>query len=792
MRSCGRSGKLVVSRPRWMSARALCRQAAALRLLAVAPRREVWRSRCQRWDGGQREVEEERPRAAPGLEEYAVRYNPAAYRTGHRAAAASCGAEEEDTAPPTPASSFGRQSNPHTGSQNTLLDLAPAAPPNDSDDLPPSFEPRSFQKSRPEYAAVSHDDSARRTPPISANEASLLLNKASVLRGAMGPREMVGFLGELARLPPEQLPLVRGNTRFSMLLRSTAESLRRFSDTQLLDALSALASLGLPPAHGVLALFESELCRRAEAMEPRGLLLAADLWRCLSRPVPKFLERLYGSATGWRWAGLGPAELVQLVYVMGEGRRSPSALLLTLEAQLLRHLDQLTAEEVGAVCLGLFKSQSSLSSSAVVQLADRACELAPEMSDYGLVNVLKLLRFSYLDHRPLLKALGTEIPRRAPRMGAPGLMHVALACSALHYRDDGVLGAVADRLPSLAPQCRSKDAAKLLWAFGTLGFPPSCAPQLFPSLAQAMRRRVEEFRRFPEHLLTGLLGLAFAGLFPSDLLALALSPDFVSLAAGSRRMELKKDLFTLDASVGLEVPGWAGPRVGGALVEEVTSQLWSFALQDVCLKPEVLEAEGLLQEALGGEAFVRKHMILPHTRSIDLEVRLDPAGCPVPLHSGTHLQGPGATVRAWERGLMGVTITEDLLAQLTNIKGTAVQNPAKPPHSRPAHSTTPTPSRDGAFPSGVDLSEGLPGPPPPPRPTETADGQRLAVQVCHRNHFCYRSRQLLGLHAMKRRQLALRGYRVVELHHWEWFPLLKRSRAERLAYLRAKIFGDLD
>ncbi|KAJ8287217.1 hypothetical protein GJAV_G00049000 [Gymnothorax javanicus] len=793
-----------------MSARAICWRVASVRLLASTPRREVWRCLCQQWDGGNTDEEEEgsesRRVLGPGLEEYAVRYNPAAYWMDQRGAAASCGGEEEVLTKPTltmPALAvpFRQHRNPYSvrssrslsSSQNTLLDLvfsrsednsnnkrvAPPAEPVPTEDFPGYFQPRAFQKCRGDYAAISHDYS-QRLPPISPKEASLLLNKVSVLRGSLGPQDVVAFLEELSRLPPEQQPLVRGHSCFSMLLRYTVESFQLFSDAQLMEVLRAMVSLGLPPAHGMLGLLETELIRRAENIEARRLLLVADLWRCLSRSVPRFLEQLYSSAVGWCWSDLGPAELVQLIYLMGEGRRSPSKLLLTIELQLLRHLDQLTAEEVGVVCLGLFKSQSSLSSTAVLQLMNRACALLPEMSDFGLVNVLKLLRFSYLDHRRILGALVTEIPRRAPQMGVQGLMHVALACSALHYRDDGVLQAMAERLPDLAPQCRSKDAGKLLWAFGSVGFPAAQTPGLYHSLEEALRGREDEFRRFPEHLLTGLLGLAFVGVFPRDLLSLALSPEFVSLAARSRKLELKKDLFTLDASVGLEVLEWTGPRVGRALEEEATALLWNFAQQDVCLKPEVLEAERLLQELLGGPQFVRKHMILPHTRSIDLEVCLDPEGSPVPLQSEADLQGTrmGSVippVRARKRGHVSVTITDDLLARMTNVKVSTATCPASQPDSTIAA------SRDKMFSCGSDP------------PTNSAEGvQRLAVQVSNRNQFCYRSHQLLGLHAMKRRQLSLVGCRVVELHYWEWFPLLKCSRAERLAYLRSKIFRHLD
>lgn len=65
---------------------------------------------------------------------------------------------------------------------------------------------------------------------------------------------------------------------------------------------------------------------------------------------------------------------------------------------------------------------------------------------------------------------------------------------------------------------------------------------------------------------------------------------------------------------------------------------------------------------------------------------------------------------------------------------------------------------------------------------------KLAIQVSNRNHYCYLSKRLLGLHRLKRRQLRLLGYVVLELPFWEWFPLLKRTRSEKLSYLHYKVF----
>ncbi len=61
---------------------------------------------------------------------------------------------------------------------------------------------------------------------------------------------------------------------------------------------------------------------------------------------------------------------------------------------------------------------------------DRAVVEVEDMSDFGIVNVMKLMRFSYLDHLPWLEAMGSEVPRRAPHMEVQGLMHIVLACSA--------------------------------------------------------------------------------------------------------------------------------------------------------------------------------------------------------------------------------------------------------------------------------------------------------------------------------------------------------------------------
>ncbi|XP_034418390.1 FAST kinase domain-containing protein 5, mitochondrial [Cyclopterus lumpus] len=755
---------------------------------------------------------------------YRLYYNPSSYHASVWNSATSQSQtdnDEDEQCLSTLAPSFWQQSNHYSvscsrhlsSSNNTLLDLAfnkgpesekPPVSPYYRKPTPPDVkvDTRAFLKCRPGYASMTLD-LTQRPHPIEWEEALPVLQKVTVLKGSMKPSDVSQFFVELSRLHPDKMTLVRSDQRFIMLLRYSVENLRLFTQHQLLEVLQSFVWLDMPSAHTVLGLYEAELNRRANQMSLHHLLLAADLWRCIGRQVPQFLQHLYDSVP-LHLAQIGVPELVQLLYITGEGRHCSKDLIHPVEQLLMRHLQQLYPEEVGAVCLGLFKSQTSISEGAVTRIIDKAHSFVEEMSDFAIVNVLKLLRFSYLYHRAWLQALSREVPRRAHGMGVQGLMHVALACSALHYRDDNILLAIAERIPSLVPHCRSKDSCKLLWAFGTLGFLPAQSPSYYPSLIEALRRRKAEFQRYPEHLLTGLLGLAFVSQFPEDLIALALSPAFVNSALKSAQLELKKDFFTLDETVALELPQWSGPRLSCKLREEVVEMLWKFAQSDVCRKPDVLEAESTLQDLLGGEKFVFKRMILPHTRSIDLEVHLDSTGQPIPVNPASHTATPSQddssskylSHQGWERMNVGVTITDGLLTQLTNTKKTTQPLTPSPP-VKPTSLHRVEPDEGGRqFDTGLDLTSDIIETLCKSRiqasaPQDSKGTVKLAIQVSSRNHYCYNSQQLLGLHAMKRRQLKLAGYRVVELSHKEWFPMLRKSRVEKLAHLHCKIYNSL-
>ncbi|NWW72605.1 FAKD5 protein, partial [Climacteris rufus] len=628
-------------------------------------------------------------------------------------------------------------------------------------------DPRTFQKGRPEYRALSCD-SSEPAQTLPAEEGELILQSVA---GCEGSPEMLrdDFL-RLSRLPAEQRTALVPDRRFGALCRRAVTAIRLFSTPDLIQILKACVPLALPASHPLLEACEAEFCRRAWDMALEQLLLVADCWRCLERDVPSYLGILFSFAN-LHWRELTLPQFVQLLYIIGEGRRAPADLALKVESTILKHLDSFTLEELGAICLGLFKSVSGISEHVMRRIADRVSLQMEDMSTYALVNVLKMLRYTRMDHLPLMRELGRVIPARIPTTNIQGIMHITLTYSALHFFDEDVLAAVATSLPSKVSYCRSKDAAKFLWSFGCLDYEPPNEEEFYSSLIKQLHTKLHEFRKFPEHLLTALLGLAFVRRFPEELIDYALSEEFVQKTRGSK-YDLYKDLFTLGKSVEIECPTYRGSRLPPQLCQEFTEMILSFAEQEIYVRPEIVEATSLLESMLGGPEYVKNHMILPHTRSSDLEVHLAVDGRPIPFNFQD-------SVAARKLRDVGVSLTDDLMSQL--IKGRApveVENEAR----RERGVAAGTPCWGGALPAGAKFQA-------EPQAGCWQPGEvRLALQVSNRNHFCYGSRRLLGLHCLKRRQLRLLGYVVVEIPFWEWFPLLKRTRSEKLSYLHYKVF----
>ncbi|XP_008525828.1 FAST kinase domain-containing protein 5, mitochondrial [Equus przewalskii] len=672
---------------------------------------------------------------------------------------------------------------------STLNPGSPRAMRIDKEDIEAfdSFkDPRVFLQLRPEYQLHSYNRSET-CQPLSVSEGELILHKVTVYRDNLQPQIIADYFCKLSSLPAEQHSVLLSSASFALLCQLSVKNIQLFDSPDLINILKAFVSLGIPHSHPMLDVYETNFCHKVWEMSLDQLLLVADLWRYLGRKVPRFLK-IFFSYLNLHWKGLSLSQLIHLIYIIGESRQVPQDLMQKLESLILKYIDLINLEEVGTICLGFFKSSSSLSEFVMRKIGDLACADMQHLSSYALVNILKMFRFTHVDHINFMKQFGQIAPQRIPSLGVQGVMHLTLACSALHFLDEGVMNAVAASLPSRVAYCRSKDVAKILWSFGTLNYKPPNAEEFYSSLINEIHRKMPEFNRYPEHLLTCLLGLAFSEYFPVELIDFALSPGFVRLAQERSKFELTKELYTLDGIVGIECPDYRGNRLCSHLQQEGSEMLWNLARKDMMSKPEFLEALFLLETMLGGPQYIKHHMILTHTRSSDLEVQLDVNLKPLPFNREAT---PTEDVAKLRLKHVGVSLTDDLMNQLLKGKsrGHFQEEAESETGQQPMELEKKAAIHLGAsFCNVADRLGAMEMASLCPPGYMQAPRVKLAVQLTNKNQYCYGSRNLLGLHNMKRRQLNRLGYRVVELSHWEWLPLLKRTRLEKLAFLHEKVF----
>ncbi|XP_063166375.1 FAST kinase domain-containing protein 5, mitochondrial [Candoia aspera] len=647
---------------------------------------------------------------------------------------------------------------------------------------------RQFQKQRPEYKSLCYNH-GKCLQPLSVEECHLILQKVSVLKERMKPEALADAFFRLSHLPAEKHQAIKSSAKFAVLCRSVVSSIQLFETPELIVLLNAFVSLGIPPIHRMLKVVETECCRRVGHLSLDQQLLVADLWRCLNCKVPQYLDAVLNYINA-SWKDLSLPQLVQLVYIVGEGRKAPEELIKKLEASVVKHLDSLSLEEVGIICLGFFKSQSHMSEPLMRKIGDKICGRLGDMSSFAIVNVLKMFRGVHVDHVDFLKQLGHVLPPRVSTISIQGVMHVAFACSSLHYCDENIMNAVAAAVPPKAASCRTKDIAKLLWSFGNLNYEPPNAEEFYASLGEQLESRLFEYNKFPEHLITSLIGLAFVQRFPYDLLDYALSPEFIKLS-GVSKYDLSKDFFTLNGAVEIECPRYTGSRLTTQNKQEMAEKM-----QNYVVKQEFAVAWSLLEDMLGGSQFVKLHAVLPHVRSVDLEIRLDSNQKPLPFNS------KGATTGHPELKKNGMFLTDKIIHQLLKGKSVSQPIPGDRKSKQDMHSQKRADSHELPVWNSWEFSDGilLAGPSLNTLVDTQAEGLpsvinqeqqkcvKLALQVTNRNQYRYHSRELLGLHSMKRRQLRQIGYIPVELPFWEWFPLLKCSREEQLMYLCQKVY----
>jgi len=68
--------------------------------------------------------------------------------------------------------------------------------------------------------------------------------------------------------------------------------------------------------------------------------------------------------------------------------------------------------------------------------------------------------------------------------------------------------------------------------------------------------------------------------------------------------------------------------------------------------------------------------------------------------------------------------------------------------------------------------------------------ERIALEFLDSRAFCRNIPHLKGKSAMKKRQLEILGYHVIQIPHFEWNSMALSTKEARMDYLRERIFGE--
>uniref|UniRef100_UPI00358E060A FAST kinase domain-containing protein 5, mitochondrial-like n=1 Tax=Myxine glutinosa TaxID=7769 RepID=UPI00358E060A len=612
-----------------------------------------------------------------------------------------------------------------------------------------------FQLLSPEYKDVCCDGGTQITP---YREGLMLLKSSCFDKGSVMEKDLLEILRTLS--VSFNCHKFSSEPEFSKLLQAVARGAQHFSNDFLLEALKAFVALDLPSHLPEFEPFEDELYERMGDSDIDRLLLVGDLCIRLGLCAPRFHEKFFASVVP-ACSKLTRPQTVQLAYIAGEYRRVPSILMKYLEYSVLRHLCKMNMEELGVVCLGYFKVKSLLTQETMLKIGDILIGAdLDSTSNFTLVNILKMFRLTHTTHPKFIKAIGQTLQLRLPTIGISSIMHFSLALSSLHWFDEALLQKISSEILGRNHLGRCKDISKILWSFALINYEPPMANDFFNLLTDQIRRKLKEFLSYPQHFITALIALAITGRYPYDLLNEAFRQTFVRSALQNTPIDLTKDLFALDQSVALECSDYSGNHLPEYLRQKLRAAIQMQAVIDWCAKPFIIQAVSTLEALLGGPQFVKAHAILPHTRSLDLEIHLNQFGSALAVSEGKTPaeEAPSKT----QRHSTEVEVTDELLSQLVI---------ARSGKMLPLH------QKDGtAGPNGnkVSISWRV---------------RKLAIQVTNGHHYRYHSRVLLGQSLMKYRQLGVAGYEVMEIPYWEWLPILDSSPSKQLEYMQQRLYG---
>ncbi|MED6238260.1 hypothetical protein ATANTOWER_015095 [Ataeniobius toweri] len=266
----------------------------------------------------------------------------------------------------------------------------------------------------------------------------------------------------------------------------------------------------------------------------------------------------------------------------------------------------------------------------VISLCKQAVRHIPHFSDQELTRVLgALIHFGHSDHY-FVEAMEKHVPTMAFTYHPETVSKVTQFFSRRNILSTTVFDAVAESFVYRADSYSTSQVARQIMAFGTLGYLPPNAGQLFRKVETILHTRFSQFQ--PRTLLSLLHACTLVERFPVNFVSKVFSSYFLQqLQDQDMRIEraVLAQLTQLYITVKLECPFYEGPRLLPKY--RVKSFLMSSRSLETPVDQQLYNSVKTgLEDLLGDRSFFGSKVLTPYCYTLDVEIKLDEEGYVLP------------------------------------------------------------------------------------------------------------------------------------------------------------------
>ncbi|KAG8039782.1 hypothetical protein G9C98_000511 [Cotesia typhae] len=241
----------------------------------------------------------------------------------------------------------------------------------------------------------------------------------------------------------------------------------------------------------------------------------------------------------------------------------------------------------------------------------------------------KLTAGNYLHYMFLFNISRKADLNMIPSASTTTLVHTAHAAATVLAYEKEVIDEVLDKFVSCISTARLKDLERMLFSLAIFKYPKE-SPQ-YKLIIDELRnpRRTAELKKFSKCLTTSLMHLSYADIYPQDLIAKVLSPEYLKEVFNNNAFRIGRECMVVDMGLKIEVPEYKGPFLPERVINYL-SKRYSSSEIDVgdptgkvpSFQRFTLEFVQLLKEAVGSKDIIVLQ-VLPHLQRSEVLMCID-------------------------------------------------------------------------------------------------------------------------------------------------------------------------